>query len=76
MSRACEGPYRFFIYSQDCGEPPHVHISRDQQVAKFWLDPVELVSPGRFTGHELRDIERIIREHHEELMTKWQARCS
>ena len=37
-----EGPFRFYFVSGDRGEPPHVHIGRDNGFAKFWLDPVEL----------------------------------
>ena len=33
------GPYRFFFYSSDRAEPPHVHVERDENLAKFWLDP-------------------------------------
>ncbi len=33
-----EGPYRFF-YAGDREEPPHVHVERDRQTAKFWLQP-------------------------------------
>jgi hypothetical protein len=36
------GPYRFFFYSADGGEPPHVHVQRDDMIAKFWLQPVRL----------------------------------
>jgi hypothetical protein len=36
------GPYRFFFYAGDREEPPHVHVERDEKVAKFWLDPVRL----------------------------------
>ena len=35
------GPYRFHFYSQDGGEPAHVHVDRDDCSAKFWLNPVE-----------------------------------
>jgi hypothetical protein len=31
------GPYRFFFYSSDRKEPPHVHIERGQYGATFWL---------------------------------------
>jgi len=34
------GPYRFFFYSSDAAEPPHVHVERDENTAKFWLSPV------------------------------------
>jgi hypothetical protein len=32
------GPYRSFFYSSDRAEPPHVHVERDANLAKFWLD--------------------------------------
>ncbi|MGH7393728.1 MAG: DUF4160 domain-containing protein, partial [Candidatus Rokuibacteriota bacterium] len=31
------GPYRFFFYSGDGGEPPHIHVEREDNTAKFWL---------------------------------------
>jgi Domain of unknown function (DUF4160) len=33
------GPYRFYFYSYDCGEPRHMHVDRENRSAKFWLDP-------------------------------------
>ncbi len=36
------GPYRFSFYAGDQDEPEHIHVSRDNLVAKFWLDPVRL----------------------------------
>ena len=44
------GPYRFFFYSDERGEPRHVHVQRDRSLAKFWLDPVALASSGRIRG--------------------------
>jgi hypothetical protein len=42
-----EGPYRFFFYSHEPNEPPHVHVDRDDDSAKFWLEPVALgAQPG------------------------------
>jgi len=35
-----DGPYRFYFYSSDGDEPLHIHVQRDQAVAKFWLNPV------------------------------------
>lgn len=34
------GPYRFFFWSRENTEPPHVPVARDDQEAKFWLDPI------------------------------------
>lgn len=65
------GPYRCFFYSGDCEEPAHVHIERDANVAKFWLDPVRLVSSSGFRSAEIRRIQRLVDEHREELLRSW-----
>jgi hypothetical protein len=31
-----------YFHSHKPNEPPHVHVDRDDQSAKFWLDPVAL----------------------------------
>jgi hypothetical protein len=65
------GPYRFFFYSGDGGEPPHVHVERDADMAKFWLAPVRLASSGGFRRPELRDIERLVNERRTALQEAW-----
>jgi hypothetical protein len=45
-----DGPYRFFFYPSDREEPRHVHVERDDKVAKFWLDPVRLQKAADLTG--------------------------
>jgi hypothetical protein len=66
-----EGPYRFFFYAGDGDEPRHVHVQREDKLAKFWLDPVRLERSGRFRRPELAAIQRIIVEHRDELMEAW-----
>lgn len=65
------GPYRFFFYAGDLIEPFHVHVEREDNVAKFWLDPVRLQSSGGFRRHELGKIEKIIDKHRNELIEAW-----
>lgn len=65
------GPYRFYFYSGDRDEPPHVHASRDSNEAKFWLDPVRLAWSRGFSGTELRRIEACVAEHVQELTESW-----
>lgn len=66
------GPYKFYFYPYDVlHEPPHIHVGRDQDEAKFWLDPVELERNRGFAGHELRKIEDLVREHESELIDAW-----
>ena len=42
-----------------------------EQVAKFWLDPVELSKAGRVADHELRRIEKLVIEHRGEFIEAW-----
>ncbi|MFO7599797.1 MAG: DUF4160 domain-containing protein [Candidatus Desulfacyla sp.] len=64
-------PYRFFFYAGDREEPYHIHVERDDNVAKFWLDPVRLQSSGGFDRMELSRIRRIIDENHESFVEAW-----
>ena len=66
-----EGPYRLFFYSGDRNEPPHIHVERDTHRAKFWLDPVRLARSGGFGAAELRELERLVLEHAQLLLGKW-----
>lgn len=66
-----EGPYRFFFYSNERGEPPHVHVRRDRSMAKFWLGPVALASSSRFPSRELRIIGGIVERRRNEFLEAW-----
>jgi len=57
------GPFRFFFYSGDGEEPPHVHVEQDASEAKFWLDPVRLERSHGFSRKELGSLRGIIDEH-------------
>jgi hypothetical protein len=65
------GSYRFFFYSADAHEPAHVHVERDANVAKFWLDPARLARSSGFGRAELRDVSRLVNEHALELLEAW-----
>ncbi|HHQ48207.1 MAG TPA: DUF4160 domain-containing protein [Acidobacteria bacterium] len=65
------GPYRFFFYSNDRGEPPHVHVQRGGLLAKFWLEPVALARSRRFASHELRTIQRHVESNRKILLEAW-----
>ena len=66
-----EGPYRFYWYSHEPGEPPHVHVDKDQHSAKFWLDSVGLARNIGFPVHELRRIRSIIEDNQSTLLEAW-----
>ncbi|HSF40890.1 MAG TPA: DUF4160 domain-containing protein [Thermoanaerobaculia bacterium] len=52
-------------------EPPHVHVDRDVQSAKFWLAPVALARNLGFSPKELRAVERMLIENEKELLEAW-----
>jgi hypothetical protein len=66
-----EGPYRFFFYSADNVEPPHVHVEREDHEAKFWLDPVRLHESGGFGRSEISRIQRLVEENARFLLRSW-----
>lgn len=65
------GPYRFFFFSNETGEPAHVHVQDGRKLAKFWLEPVSLAGSTRFAAHELTDVERIVRDRQAQFLEAW-----
>ena len=54
------GPYRFHFYSDETGEPPHVHVRYEDKHCKFWLCPVSCAQNCGLPPHRLRAVERVI----------------
>ena len=48
-----------------------MHVGREGSEAKFWLDPIRVVRSGRFKPVELREIERILNDHLNFLLSAW-----
>jgi hypothetical protein len=67
------GPYRFHFYSDERGEPAHIHVRTSEGECRFWLEPVALARNRGLAPHTLREIERIIYEHHSVLKEKYDA---
>lgn len=65
------GPYRFFFYAADGAEPPHVHVERDQNRAKFWLNPVRLQESGGFARAELNRLSELVEAHRQSFIEAW-----
>jgi len=65
------GPYRFFFYAGDRDESPHIHVERDANTAKFWLDPVRLQNSGGFSRTEIKRIQELVEENREGLLESW-----
>ena len=65
------GAYRMLFYAGDRDEPPHVHVERDANTAKFWIDPTRLQKDGSFSRTEINRIQKLVEENREALLESW-----
>lgn len=65
--------YRFFFFSNEGNEPPHIHLEKADAVAKFWLAPVRLASSAGFSARDLNKLAALVAEHEPLFLTKWHA---
>jgi len=65
------GPYRFFWYSADRNEPPHVHVERDEKTAKIWIESLVVARNNGFSSRELMKVAAIVAEHQQEWLARW-----
>jgi len=65
------GKYRFFFYSNENNEPPHIHVKAAECEAKFWLGAVGLAFNHGYKSHELNEVERLVKEHQADLLEAW-----
>lgn len=63
--------YRFYFFSQELGEPPHVHVDKDGKSAKFWIESATVVRNSHFSAVDLREIARIISDNRLEFLRRW-----
>ncbi|MDT5061837.1 MAG: hypothetical protein QOH63_2296 [Acidobacteriota bacterium] len=68
--------YRFFFFSLEGSEPPHIHVEQAERFAKFWLNPVTLVKSRGFRSNELSEIQKIVEENLNTLLEKWNEHFS
>jgi hypothetical protein len=68
--------YRFFFFSLEGQEPPHIHVEQAERFAKFWLNPISLVKSRGFRSGELLEIQRIVEENLDTLLEKWNEHFS
>ena len=63
--------YRFFFFSNEGTEPPHIHVERGDGYARFWLEPVELVDAVGLGTVELRRARLLVIQHRIDFREKW-----
>jgi Domain of unknown function (DUF4160) len=68
-----DGSLRFFFYSLENAEPPHVHVEYGDATAKYWLQPVELSRSRGFRARDLTRLRAMVIEHRQEFLEAWNA---
>lgn len=63
--------YRFYFYSHEPNEPPHVHIDKGGSSIKVWLDPVTLARNRGFRPSEINAILVLVEVHRSLLSEAW-----
>ncbi|MDQ4141971.1 MAG: DUF4160 domain-containing protein [Bacteroidota bacterium] len=63
---------RFFFFSNEPMDIPHIHVEKNNAYAKYSIAPViEHVVSYAFTAKELGQIRALVQQHQTLLLTKW-----
>jgi hypothetical protein len=65
------GAFRFYFYSHEPNEPPHVHVDQGEATIKLWLEPVEVAKSRGFRAHEIGGIIVMVEAHRAALLEAW-----
>ena len=63
--------YRFYFFSHEPNEPPHVDVDKGGASAKFWLEPVSLARNMGFGARELGEMHRVVQDNRASLLEAW-----
>lgn len=68
-----DGKYRGFFFSREESRM-HVHVSSPTGEAKFWLEPIlSLATHTGLDARELMRMQRVVEEHHAEIVRAWRG---
>lgn len=63
--------YRFFFFSNEGTEPPHVHVESGREWAKFWLEPFGYADSRGYNAAQLREIRQRIEAMRKTYLEAW-----
>lgn len=71
-----EKGYRFFFFSRE-EKRMHVHVVQGDGEARFWIEPeIELAKNYNQTRNQLKEIELLVEDHSNELISAWKHHFS
>ena len=70
--------WRFYFYSNERNEPPHIHARKGEAECKYWLKPghyeIEEAWSYIFTPLLRREARKIIFDHFDLIVGEWEKR--
>ena len=71
-----ENGYRFYFFSHEPNEPPHVHIDKGEATIKVWLASLKIAKSRGFRAHEISGIIDLVKDHQTTFTEKWHEHFS
>jgi hypothetical protein len=63
--------FRFFFFSNERGEPPHVHVVKGSGTAKVWLGTVAIAHTDGLRVSEVRRVRELVFAHRAIFLARW-----
>ncbi len=63
--------YRFYFFSNEGNEPPHIHVDKGDATAKFWLADGAPTRVIGFDAKEMRVLSAKVTEERERMLAAW-----
>jgi hypothetical protein len=65
--------YRFYFFSNEGDEPPHIHVDKGGATAKFWLADASVARGIGFSNREISQLSDKVREQQAAFLEAWRA---
>ena len=65
--------YRFYFFSNEGTEPPHIHVDKGENTAKFWLDEVKLARNIGFSSRQVAEMSAKVTEQRDAFQEAWRV---
>ena len=65
--------YRFFFYSKEGREPPHIHVIGHGGEMKIWLEDITVAKVFNLSPARQRKVIEIIDNNKQLLLSKWRS---
>jgi hypothetical protein len=63
--------FRFFFFSNEGLEPPHIHVDKGDGLAKLWLSPPRFAYSEGFNPAEARRVRALVTKHEADFLRRW-----